>query len=139
MFNIFKNKKVPEFPLEIEIQEYDSNEPEVLESWTRRCHKNHVQFHSVDAVLLKDEEYPWELYFGAGEFIREEPYVNDLNMEVYNAILSVKGVESAYHEDTEKYVITGSPSGKNLVRTVSEAIDKYIRKNITQWKESLKT
>jgi len=126
VFNIFKSEKVSEFPEEIKIERVEPSDNEILEEWVRVLHKNHLQFHSVNAIRVKDEEFPWYLCFGAGEFIREEPFVGYLNNAISNALLNVEGVNAAYHEDTEKYVIAGAPSGEELVLSASKAIDKFI-------------
>lgn len=139
MFDFFKKKKVPLFPEGVDVQQKESIDSEVLESWVRICHKNHAQFHSVDAVRVDDEEFPWYVYFSAGEFIREEPYVSILNNAIARSLSSVEGVEEAFHEDTEKYVISGSPQGEDLVRTVSEAIDLFMEENLEKWEAAVRS
>lgn len=138
MFGIFKKKVLSEFPETIEVESVAPGDEEVLEEWVRVLDKNHVQFHSVYAYKLLDEEFSWYVIFGAAEFIRESPFVEQLNESVYRAIMRVDGVDSAFHEDTEKYVISGSPSGKALVHSVSTEVDMFIKENLAAWEDSVK-
>jgi hypothetical protein len=133
MFGFFKKERVPEFPEGINVEKIEPADEEILEEWARILHKNHMQFHSVDAIRVADKAFPFYLSFGAGEFIREMPFVEALNEAIYDAIMSVSGVETAFHEDTETYVITGTPNGEALVYEVAKAIDQYIKGNIDQW------
>jgi len=134
MFSFFKKKKVPKFPSEVIVMQITPQDGEVLEEWTRVCDKEHREFHSIDLIKIDDEDFPWYLYFSAGEFIREEPFVSELSEVIYTAIKGVEGVGDAFHEDREKFVISGSEiSAKTLVYQVAAAVDKFMRENLHKW------
>ena len=137
MFSFFKKKKVlqvPEFPTEIIVEQVTPQDGEILEEWSRICHQRHKQFHAIDVIKIDDGEFPWYLYFSAGEFIREEPFVNELSRVIYEAIERVEGVKDVFHEDTEKFVIAGENiSPKELIYQVSTVIDKFMRENLHKW------
>ncbi len=135
---LFRREKVAQFPEEVSVESVVPADEEILEEWIRNLHKAHSQFHSVNAIRVDDQNFPWYVYFGAGEFIREEPFVNDLNESIVKALLNVERVTQAFHEDTEKYVISGNPSGEDLVRQVSEAIDQFIKSNLENWENAVR-
>ena len=90
--------------------------------------------HGVSASKwIEVDEFQWQVTFGAGELIREEPFVTYLNKKIALALSSVDGVIESYHEDTEKYVISGQPRGEDLVRNVSVAVDSFAKEHLRDW------
>ena len=144
LFVTVRNKYFPKpltvkFPASIEIKQVSPSDDEV-ESWLRVFENDSSQFnalHGVDATQVDDPEYPWYVYFGAGEFIREEPFESLLAEAIAQALTRVEGVESAFREDTEKLIITGSPSGYDLVYEISAAIDAFMIAHELDWLKHL--
>ncbi len=138
MFSIFKKKKQIEFPTEIVVEECQPCDDEIAEEWSRNCEKHLSDIHGVYAAKWIEGQYLWQVTFSAGEFIREEPFVNYLNEAVFDAISSTEGVSESHHEDTEKYIISGEVNGKLLVENVSKAIDNFATKYLKKWEASIK-
>lgn len=69
-----------------------------------------------------DEEWPWQIEVGAGEFVRTEPLETELIEAVDAAIRGVRGVTDVIHEDREVWMIAGRPRGRALARAVSDRL-----------------
>ena len=134
MFSIFSKKKLSAFPSSVEIKQLSPVDDEIAEEWHRICESHLIDIHGVYAAKWKEGEYRWELTFAAGEFIREEPFVQKLNEAVFSAISSVDGVKEAHAEDTEKYIIAGEIEGRDLINSVSLAIDEFAKTYVEEWK-----
>jgi hypothetical protein len=126
-------KQQPLFPTEIEVKQIEPQDGEVFEEWLRVCSKEHQDLHSVYAAKIDDEEYPWQLTFSAGEFMREEPFASELSKTITEAIMSVHGAEFTHHDDTEKFIVSGTVSGKELIEKASAAIDTFMLNNLEAW------
>lgn len=113
-------------PSSIIIEKFLSTDDAVAEEWFRVCNKKFAGFHGVSAIRVDDEKYSWYVYFNADEFIGEEGFAPELYETICKALLAVPGVRDAQHEDTEKFVLTGSPNRKNRVESVSQSIDKFM-------------
>ena len=132
----FSDERDVKFPTQIEIEQVTPSDNEILEEWLRVSVKDFdrgLDLHGVYASKVDDAEFPWYVSFGAGEFIREEPFASTLYEAVGNAIEKVEGVRKTYHEDTEKFIVAGSPSGYDLVYSVSDAIDNYMINHKLNW------
>ena len=124
------------FPESIDIKQCDPSDEEIVEEWFRdfaKCSDQYEYLHGVSAYRVDDKEFPWYVYFSAGSEIREEPFASKLYKVVYDAILKVEGVAEAFHEDREKFVVTGSPRGYDLIYSVSAAIDEYMIAHEWDW------
>ena len=133
------SKPKEKFPNEIKIEQFEPSDDEVIEEWNRKCEQHLRDIHGVNALKLKDNgDYPWVIYFGAGEFIREEPFFTKMNDAIYEALTSLENVNEVHAEDREKYIVSGNPSGHELVKVVSEAIDNFAKSYIDEWKEYCK-
>ena len=138
LFAASKEDLRPGFPSDIRVSKVEPEDDEILEVWQRDLDAHLLAFHSVDAVRWKDWNTPWQITFGIGEFIREEPFQTTLDEAIYNALMAVSGVKEAYREDWEVYVVSGEPSGRELVEEVSKAIDGFVAKHIDEWEKDQK-
>jgi hypothetical protein len=58
------------------------------------------------------------------EFVRRgDPPYEDLRRAIEDALASVAGVEGVWREDTEVWLVGGSPSGRELVAAVARVVD----------------
>ncbi|MCE2571174.1 hypothetical protein [Motilimonas eburnea] len=126
-------KRTPEYPASVIVNELDAADTEIVEQWARVCEREHQDLFAVYAIRLDDDATPWQVIFSAGELIREEPWASNLSHAIHHALLSVTGVDKAWHDDTEKFVISGNPAGIELVEKVATAVDGFMRANLTQW------
>lgn len=135
MFSLLKKSK-SRFPEGIVIQQIEPQDYAVIEEWKRECESHLIGIFGVYASKIKNSnDFPWQVEFGAGEYIREEPFVSKMNDAIVKAIMSLEGVKEAHHEDTEKYIVSGELSGSELVKVVSVAIDDFARTYLEEWEE----
>jgi hypothetical protein len=66
--------------------------------------------------------WPWEVYFSVAEFIREDPLETALNDSIHHALTGVRGVLEVFHEDREKWIVSGRPKGKALAIAANEVL-----------------
>ncbi len=72
-----------------------------------------------------DDPY-WQVWVSMAEFVREEPLQSEMSTAVQGALMIVPGVTDAAREDTETWVVWGTPSGEQLVRAVATAVDPLV-------------
>jgi hypothetical protein len=65
----------------------------------------------------------WNVTVAVMEFVRQNPPEGELRRRIAVALRSVGGVETAEEMDREVWFVTGTPSGKALVRAVAEVVD----------------
>ena len=68
--------------------------------------------------------WSWQVFVSMAEFLREEPLEGEMRAAVDQAIRSVVGVTEVAEEDREVWILSGDPSGEELVRSVGEAVDR---------------
>jgi hypothetical protein len=68
--------------------------------------------------------WTWQVFVSVAEFLREEPLEGEMRAAVDHAIRSVAGVTEVAEEDREVWILSGEPSGEELVRSVGEAVDR---------------
>jgi hypothetical protein len=93
------------------------------ESWERDvddADDGEVRF--VEAIR-NDPGGDWQVAVAAMEFVREGPLEGELRRRIVTALRSVEGVEAADEMDTEVWLVTGTPTGPDLVRAVAEVLD----------------
>lgn len=79
LFAASKEDLRPGVPSEIRVSKVEPKDDEILEAWQRDLDAHLLAFHSVYADRWKDGKMPWQVAFGIGEFIREEPFQTILN------------------------------------------------------------
>jgi hypothetical protein len=94
----------------------------VEEYWLRRTREPDVR--RVEALKRRGQtEWPWSVHISAAEFVREEPLEGELQRAVADGLRSVPGVAKVVHEDRERWIVAGAPSGEALARAAAAAID----------------
>jgi hypothetical protein len=105
-----------------EIRRADENTDDVVtEAWERAT--DEIEIRCVDAAYL--EPYgQWSVGVAVMEFVREGdlPY-DDLRRSIERALSGVEGVERVQREDTEVWIVNGTPSGRDLVAAVAQVVD----------------
>jgi hypothetical protein len=107
--------------VEVVVVPDDERDDEVLEEWVRRTDDPDIEL--VVASNWGYEEWPWRVSVAVAEFVREGPLEHDLRTAVAAALEEVDGVEAVVEEDTEVWLVSGTPSGEALVIAVSHAVD----------------
>jgi hypothetical protein len=94
----------------------------VSEAWERRTDEPDIR--SVDAGYLRPYGQ-WQVGVAVMEFVREgdAPY-EGLRRAIEAALGSVAGATGVAREDTETWLVSGSPSGMELVAAVARVLDE---------------
>lgn len=97
---------------------------ELAEEWVRRV--DDADLRGVGAYRYGEPAGPWTwgVVVGVAEFLREEPLEGEMRASVDRALRGVPGVSEVTEEDREVWIVAGQPSGEDLVRAVSEAVDQ---------------
>jgi hypothetical protein len=94
-----------------------------VQEWVR--HTDDQEIRGVGALQThSDGPWSWQVSVWVAEFLREEPLEGELRAAVDRAIRSVAGVTDVTEEDREVWIVTGHPSGEELVRAVGDAVDE---------------
>jgi hypothetical protein len=92
----------------------------IREEWTRDVDDARIV---TASRFRRDNDWPWQVCVPAAEFLRDKPLEHELNESVLHALLGVRGVSAAHHEDREVWVVSGRPRGKALVAAAGGAVD----------------
>jgi len=114
----------------IEVRQITPADSEVLEEWVRVTTEEDVL--GVDATR-SEGKWAWTVFICAAEFVREDPLASRLVADITAALKKVKGVTAVVREDTEVWLVQGHPTGTDLVRACSHALDRLapdLRKDI---------
>lgn len=91
--------------------------------WVRETDDDDVR--GVGALQREvDGRWNWQVEVWVAEYLREEPLEGEMRSAVDSAIRSVEGVLEVAEEDREVWIVSGDPSGEELVRAVGEAVDQ---------------
>ncbi|MEO6627193.1 MAG: hypothetical protein ABIP03_01350 [Aquihabitans sp.] len=94
-----------------------------VQEWDRRTGDDQVR--GVSALQRwTDGRWNWQVDVSVAEFLREQPLEGEMRSAVAGAIRSVAGVSEVAEGDRAMWVVSGDPSGEDLVRAVGEAIDR---------------
>jgi hypothetical protein len=97
------------------------------EAWERLTDDPHVR--GIETARV-DEVGGWQVTVWAMEFVQDGPLETDMRRRIADALGAVNGVTRADEEDREVWLVTGTPSGKELTeaaaRVVDELADKFV-------------
>jgi hypothetical protein len=105
----------------IQVRERTPLDETVLEEWERVTTERDVS--GVGVSKISETGYSWQVFINVAEFIRKEPLQGQLFTAISQALLDVPGVTSAVQEDREVWLVKGSPTGEELVRHCSRALN----------------
>ena len=91
-------------------------EDEVISECWRADDMAQPDYQMVNAVLHNWDEFAWQVYFAAPCLIREDPFALEMERCLNQALGKVPGVKKVMREDTEKWIVDGSPDGVELVK-----------------------
>ena len=94
-----------------------------VQEWVRRTDDDDVR--GVGALQRwAGGRWNWQVDVWMAAFLRGQPLEGEMRSAVAGAIRSVAGVSEVAEGDREVWVLSGEPSGEELVRIVGEAIDR---------------
>ncbi|HET9061222.1 MAG TPA: hypothetical protein VFN61_14985 [Acidimicrobiales bacterium] len=97
----------------------DEREEEIQDAWVRETDEQEVR--GVEAWKPFDGD--WRVVLWVAEFLREDPLEAEMRRSMHSALSQCSGVDQVIEEDREQWVVTGSPSGLDLVRAAAEVVD----------------
>jgi hypothetical protein len=95
--------------------------PGADEAWERVTDDPDVR--GIDAVRI-DEIGGWQLTVGAMEFVRDGSLETEMRRRIAAALQAVDGVVMADEEDREVWLVTGTASGKELIKAAAQVVDE---------------
>lgn len=104
-----------------EIRRVPDDEVDGDEEWVRVTDEGDI--FGVDLVRRGSDPWPWTVFVSVMEFIREEPLEGQLERGLTEALSSVPGVNEVLRDDREVWIVSGSPSGPDLVRAAAAVVD----------------
>jgi len=78
----------------------------------------------VEAIKVRDGEWPWQVILAVAEFVRDDPLEIELRERMAAALRAVPGVTDVAEEDREVWIVNGRPSGEALVRAAARVVDE---------------
>jgi hypothetical protein len=103
------------------VPEYESGDG-VHEQWHRFT--NDPDIKSISATWFTHEDWSgWQVTVAVAEFLRDDPLGRELRERMTSALSGIDGAEDAFQDDTEAWLVTGSPSGEGLVRAAAQVVD----------------
>ena len=112
-------------PSDIIVQRIPPADEEIEEVW---LHSSPTQpLLSVEATKEKEvSEYRWRIEVHLAEFTRDPGSDQILAPATYEALKNTANVLEVQREDTEAWIVSGNPSGRELVENVGAALAKCI-------------
>jgi len=112
-------------PDDIRIEQLSPEDEEIEEAWE---HSSATQpLLSVDACKWKKlEHYQWHVSVYLAEFARDPRAVKILDPAIFEALKNTRNVVDVQRMDTEVWIVSGDPSGRDLVANAGAALAKFI-------------
>jgi hypothetical protein len=91
------------------------------ERWVRET--EYPLTHGVEARLRnRRRDWPWEVLIPVGDIVED---LADMALQIGVALESAGGVDAVHQVDRERWLVRGTPSGKELVTLVAKAVDPF--------------
>lgn len=112
-------------PADIHVQCFPPADEEIEEEW---LHSSPTQpLLSVDATKWKEvSEYRWKVSIYLAGFVRNSGSDQILAPAIYEALKNTTNVLDVQREDTEVWLVSGEPKGRDLVVNAGAALAKCI-------------
>lgn len=118
-------------PKDIKIQQLVPADEEIEEEWMHSSPSQPLL--SVNASKWKEiSEYRWQLNIYLATLARDSVSAKILDEAVFQALKSTRNVVDVCREDTEVWVISGEPNGKDLVKNAGTAVANCIPSIVPQ-------
>jgi hypothetical protein len=114
------------------IKQISPRDPEIEEEWVRETRESWIRGVGAYKISDEDAEFRWQVSVGAMEFVREGSLESELRSTIDFALRLVTGVTDVVEFDREVWGVSGSPTGRELVQAVADAVDDFaerIREN----------
>jgi len=104
------------------VQRLPDSEVDGEEGWDRLTDEPEIR--GVEALLSDSGgKWPWQVTIWVAEFLREDPLQSELHQGLDRALRAVPGVLDVANEDTEVWVVAGTPTGDALVAAAAQVVD----------------
>ena len=106
-----------------EVRQTTPPDEEMSEYWERLPGREN-ELRGVEAWTGEVLEGRWQVTIWAQEFFRRDPLGLELRQRLHRALSAVPGVTDAAEEDTETWIVLGSPSGEALCQAAANVLDE---------------
>jgi hypothetical protein len=105
-----------------EIRQVPEDQAEAQEAWERLTDDPDIR--GIEAVRIEGPAgWYWNITVWVAEFLRGDSLEAELRQRLDSALRGVDGVDDVAEEDREVWYVTGTPSGKDLVRAAAQVVD----------------
>lgn len=74
----------------------------------------------------EDSEYPWGVGVAVADLVREPSAEKILSAAIHQALMKTVGVVDVQREDADSWIVSGEPSGHDLVANEGKAVVQCI-------------
>jgi len=115
----------PTIPKNIKVEQLVPADEEVEEQWS---HSSPTQpLLDISASKWKEvSEYRWKINVYLAALAPDGESAQILDLPIYQALKSTKNVVDVCRDDTEVWIVSGDPNGKDLVTNVGAALGQCI-------------
>ena len=105
-----------------EIRRVPEDQAEAQEAWERLTDDPDIR--GIETVRIEGPAgWYWNITIGVAELLRGDPLEAELRQRLDSALRGVDGIDDVAEEDREVWYVTGTPSGKDLVRVAAQVVD----------------
>jgi hypothetical protein len=105
---------------QVEVQQIQPFDSSIQEEWIRVTEEQDL----LGVGASKFDSNTWRVFVNVAEFIREEPLQSDLFERITEALAKTDGVETAYQEDREVWIVQGDVTGESLIQSCAVALNE---------------
>jgi hypothetical protein len=106
-----------------EVRQRTPPDEEITEYWERLPGREN-DLRGVEVCTGEALGDGWQVTIWAQEFFRQDPLGRELRQRLHRALSAVPGVTEAAEEDTETWIVLGSPSGEALCLAAANVLDE---------------
>jgi len=104
----------------VAVQQVQPLDSAIHEEWLRVTKEQDL----LGVGASKLDTSTWQVFINVAEFIRTEPLQSELFDAVTDALVQTDGVETAFQEDREVWIVKGEVSGESLIQSCAAALSR---------------
>jgi hypothetical protein len=112
-------------PDDISIEQVPPEDEEIEDEWVHASPTQPALF-VIASKWKEDSEYPWGVGVAVADLVREPSAEKILSAAIHQALMKTVGVVDVQREDADSWIVSGEPSGHDLVANVGKAVVQCI-------------
>ncbi|MFN9715354.1 MAG: STM3941 family protein [Planctomycetota bacterium] len=112
-------------PDDISIEQVPPEDEEIEDEWVHASPTQPALF-VIASKWKEDSEYPWGVGVTVADLVREPSAEKILSAAIHQALMKTVGVVDVQREDADSWIVSGEPSGHDLVANVGKAVVQCI-------------